>query len=70
LIGRLADDKRRWLPGSSPSRFIDKQRRQDVADAGLGRLGRRAYELCAAYALRSALCAASRACFSGAWTGR
>ena len=55
LIRQLADDKRRWLPGFSPSAFIDNQWRPHVVDTGRGRLDRRAYELCAAYELRSAL---------------
>ena len=55
LIRQLADDKRRWLPGFSPSAFIDAQWRPHVVDVGRGRLDRRAYELCAVYELRSAL---------------
>jgi len=55
LIGQLAEDKRRWLPGFSPSAFIDRQWRAHVVDASRGRLDRRGYELCAAYELRSAL---------------
>jgi hypothetical protein len=55
LIRQLAEDKRRWLPGFSPSAFIDAQSRARVVDASRGRLDRRAYELCAAYELRSAL---------------
>jgi TnpA family transposase len=55
LIGQLTDDKRRWLPGFSPSAFIDKQWRPHVVDTARGRLDRRAYELSAAYELRSAL---------------
>ncbi len=55
LIGQLTDDKRRWLPGFSPSAFIDNQWRPHVVDVSRGRLDRRAYELCAAYELRSAL---------------
>src|SRR3954471_15814002 len=55
LIRQLAGDKRRWLPSFSPSAFIDNQWRPHVADAARGRLDRRAYELCAAYELRSAL---------------
>ena len=55
LIRQLADDKRRWLPGFSPSAFIDAHWRPHVVDVGRGRLDRRAYELCAAYELRSAL---------------
>lgn len=53
---QLADDKRRWLPGFSPSAFIDAQWRPHVVDVARGgRLDRRAYELSAAYELRSAL---------------
>ena len=55
LIRQLAGDKRRWLPWFSPSAFIDNQWRPHVVDTGRGRLDRRAYELCAAYELRSAL---------------
>jgi len=55
LIGQLDGDKRRWLPGFSPSEFIDSAWRPHVVDVGRGRLDRHAYELCAAYALRSAL---------------
>ena len=55
LIRQLADDKRRWLPGFSPSAFIDNQWRPHIVDVGRGRLDRRGYELCAAYELRSAL---------------
>src|SRR3954471_394810 len=55
LIRQLAGDKRRWLPGFSPSAFIDNQWRPHVVDAARGRLDRRAYELCAAYELRAAL---------------
>ena len=55
LIRQLDDDRRRWLPGFSPSAFIDNQWRPHVVDIGRGRLDRRAYELCAAYELRSAL---------------
>jgi TnpA family transposase len=55
LIRQLADDKRRWLPGFSPSAFIDAQWRAQLVDTGRGRLDRRSYELCAAYELRSAL---------------
>jgi Tn3 transposase DDE domain len=55
FIDQLAGDKRRWLPGFSPSAFIDNQWRQHVVDASRGRLDGRAYELCAAYELRSAL---------------
>ncbi|MGC9221811.1 MAG: Tn3 family transposase [Solirubrobacteraceae bacterium] len=55
LIGQVGEDKRRWLPGFSPSRFVDNQWRPHVVDAARGRLDRRAYELCAAYELRAAL---------------
>jgi TnpA family transposase len=55
MIRQLADDKRRWLPGFSPSAFIDNAWRPHVVDTSRGRLDRRAYELCAAYELRSAL---------------
>jgi hypothetical protein len=55
LVHQLAGDKRRWLPGFSPSAFIDKQWRPHVVDTARGRLDRRSYELCAAYELRSAL---------------
>jgi hypothetical protein len=55
IIGQLAGDKRRWLPGFSPSGFIDKAWRPHVVDTSRGRLDRRTYELCAAYELRSAL---------------
>ncbi len=55
LIRQLAGDKRRWLPGFSPSAFIDNQWRPHVVDTGRGRFDRRAFELCAAYELRSAL---------------
>ena len=55
FIAQLAEDKRRWLPGFSPSTFIDKPWRAQVVDTARGRLDRRAYELCAAYELRSAL---------------
>jgi TnpA family transposase len=55
LIRQLGDDKRRWLPGFSPSAFIDAQWRPHVVDPSRGRFDRRAYELCAAYELRSAL---------------
>ena len=55
LIRELADDKRRWLPGFSPSAFIDAQWRPHVVDTSRGRFDRRAYELCAAYELRSSL---------------
>ncbi len=54
-IGQLAGDKRRWLPGFSPTGFIDSAWRPHVVDSSRGRLDRRAYELCAAYELRSAL---------------
>lgn len=53
LIRQLTGDKRRWLPGFSPSAFIDHQWRTHVVDTGRGRFDRRAYELCAAYELRS-----------------
>jgi TnpA family transposase len=55
LIAQLAGTSRRWLPGFSPSAFVDSQWRAHVVDRGRGRLDRRAYELCAAYELRSAL---------------
>jgi hypothetical protein len=57
LIRQLAGegDKRRWLPGFSPSAFIDNQWRQHVVDVARGRLDGRSYELCAGYDLRSAL---------------
>jgi TnpA family transposase len=55
MIRQLAGDKRRWLPGFSPSGFIDNAWRLHVVDNSRGRLDRRAYELCAAYELRSAL---------------
>jgi TnpA family transposase len=55
LISQLAGDQRRWLPGFSPSAFIDAQWRAQVVDTARGRLDRRAYELCAAFELRSAL---------------
>jgi len=55
FIGQLAGDQRRWLPGFTPSGFIDKQWRAHVVDTTRGRLDRRAYEACAAYELRSAL---------------
>jgi hypothetical protein len=55
FIGQLVGDKRRWLPGFSPSAFIDNQWRAHVVDTARGRLDRRSYELCAAYELRSAL---------------
>ena len=55
LIRQLTDDKRRWLPGFSPSAFIDAQWRPHVIDSSRGRFDRRAYELCAAYELRSSL---------------
>jgi TnpA family transposase/methylmalonyl-CoA mutase cobalamin-binding subunit len=55
LIRRIADDKLRWLPGYSPSAFIDAQWRAQVVNTARGRLDRRAYELCSAYELRSAL---------------
>ena len=55
LVRQLVGDRRRWLPGFSPSAFIDKQWRPHVVDAARGRLDRRSYELCAAYELRAAL---------------
>ncbi len=55
LIAQLAGTSRRWLPGFSPSAFIDSPWRAQVVDTGRGRLDRRGYELCAAYELRSAL---------------
>jgi Domain of unknown function (DUF4158)/Tn3 transposase DDE domain len=55
LIRQLGDDKRCWLPGFSPSAFIDAHWRPHIVDSSRGRLDRRAYELCAAYELRSAL---------------
>jgi hypothetical protein len=55
MIAELSGTVRRWLPGFSPSAFIDQQWRPHVADVSRGRLDRRAYELCAAYELRSAL---------------
>jgi hypothetical protein len=55
VIGEVAGSTRRWLPGFSPSGFIDKEWREHVVDVARGRLDRRAYELCAAYELRSAL---------------
>jgi hypothetical protein len=55
MTRQLAGDKRRWLPGFSPSGFIDNAWRPHVVDTSRGRLDRRAYELCAAYELRSAL---------------
>jgi TnpA family transposase len=55
LLRQLAGDKRRWLPGFSPSAFVDAQWREHVVDVARGRLDRRAYELCAAYELREAL---------------
>jgi len=55
LIGQLAGDKRRWLPGFTPSAFIDKKWRAHVVDTSRGRFDRRGYELCAAYELRTAL---------------
>lgn len=55
LIAQVAGNTRRWLPAFSPSRFIDVQRRAHVVEFARGRLDRLAYELCAAYELRSAL---------------
>jgi TnpA family transposase len=55
FIRQLTGDKRRWLPGFSPSAFIDARWRPHVVDTARGRLDRRAYELCAAYELRTAL---------------
>jgi Tn3 transposase DDE domain len=55
LIRQLTDAKRRWLPGFSPSAFIDAQWRPRVVDSSRGRFDRRSYELCAAYELRSSL---------------
>ena len=55
MIVELAGSTRRWLPALSPSRFVDQQWRAHVVDVARGRLDRRAYELCAAYELRSAL---------------
>jgi Domain of unknown function (DUF4158) len=55
LIGQLAGDQRRWLPGFTPSGFIDNAWRAHVVDVARGRFDRRAYELCAAYELRSGL---------------
>lgn len=55
MIAELASSTRRWVPTFSPSRFIDQQWRTHVVDVARGRLDRRAYELCAAYELRSAL---------------
>jgi len=52
-IGELAGNPRRWLPGFTASAFIDQQWRPHVVDTSRGRLDRRAYELCAAYELRS-----------------
>ncbi|MGC9221984.1 MAG: hypothetical protein ACP5H2_11655 [Solirubrobacteraceae bacterium] len=40
LIGRLVGDQRRWLPGFSPSGFIDKAWRLHVVDTSRGRLDR------------------------------
>lgn len=37
MIRQLAGDKRRWLPGFSPSAFIDNAWRPHVVDAGRGR---------------------------------
>ena len=55
LIRQLAGDQRRWLPGFSPSAFINAAWRAHVVDGAGGRLDRRAYELCAANELRSGL---------------
>jgi TnpA family transposase len=55
LIAQLAGTSRRWLPGFSPSAFVDQQWRAHVVDSARGRLDRRGYELCVAYELRSAL---------------
>jgi hypothetical protein len=54
MIHQLAGDKRRRLPGFFPTGFIDNAWRPHVVDSSRGRLDRRAYELCAAYELRSA----------------
>jgi hypothetical protein len=45
FICHLTGDKRRWLPGFSPSAFIDARWRPRVVDTARGRLDRRAYEL-------------------------
>jgi hypothetical protein len=37
MIRQLAGDKRRWLPGFSPSAFIDNAWRPHVVDVGRGR---------------------------------
>jgi len=55
LIAELAGTNRRWLPGFSPSAFIDGRWRPLVADVSRGRLDRRGSELCAACELRTAL---------------
>jgi hypothetical protein len=55
FIRQLTGDKRRWLPGFSPGAFIDAHWRPHVVDTARARLDRRAYELCAAYELRTAL---------------
>ena len=55
LIAELAGTNRRWLPGFSPSAFIDGRWRPLVADVSRGRVDRRGYELCAAFELRTAL---------------
>lgn len=55
LIRRIADEKLRWLPGFSPTAFIDPQWRAQIVDSSRGRLDRGGYELCVAYELRSAL---------------
>jgi hypothetical protein len=44
MIAELSGTARRWLPGFSPSAFIDQQWRPHVADVSRGRLDRRAYE--------------------------
>ncbi len=55
LVGQLADSKQRWLPGFSPSGFLDRHWRALVVESSRGRLDRRAYELAVAFELRSAL---------------
>jgi hypothetical protein len=45
----------RLCAGAATSAFIDQQWRAHVVDGARGGLDRRAYELCAAYELRSAL---------------
>src|SRR5206468_774228 len=55
LVRDLAATSKRWLPGFSPSAFIDQQWRELVIDSGRGRLDRHAYEVCVAYELRGAL---------------